>query len=448
MKRSEWENTTWMRSIVATLEHLTRYSSQVVILKSNGENESSLVHELCSKGIAIAESVAQVISLCETDNNSPAIVMEDDFPNEDALRTALVDLGAGLSRGGRVFMLLPPSNRGILGRLLTWAGLGSSRVRGFAVDEKMVRRVAADVCFEVVRCGRVGVSSCGLGYLSQLSKNWLGPLPCVRYASVGQVAVLRPRKKTTVPTSLSIIIPARNERGTLEHLLRRIPTFEGARVEVIFVEGHSTDGTWDAIQSLIKSYGGSMQIRAIQQSGSGKGDAVRLGLEHAQGDLVAILDADSTMPPEELLEFYEAYRRGDGDFLNGNRFHFRMERGAMRPLNKLGNIFFSRAVSFTLDCSLGDTLCGTKVFRRVDYDRMRRWRKDFGDLDPFGDFELLFPAAVLGLGISDVPVHYKARIYGATNIHRFRHGLQLLWMVCVALWRIKIGMPRRIHHGS
>ncbi|MGZ3740913.1 MAG: glycosyl transferase, partial [Bdellovibrionota bacterium] len=149
--------------------------------------------------------------------------------------------------------------------------------------------------------------------------------------------------------------------------------------------------------------------------------------------------ADLTVPPEQLLLFHRAFQNGAADFVNGNRLIYPMEGGAMRFLNWIGNQLFARMLSFVLDCQLGDTLCGTKLFLRSDYARFLRWRDRFGDFDPFGDFELLFPAAELGLGIVDIPVRYGARSYGATSIRRFTHGIRLLRMVGWGLWKIRMG---------
>jgi glycosyltransferase involved in cell wall biosynthesis len=186
-----------------------------------------------------------------------------------------------------------------------------------------------------------------------------------------------------------------------------------------------------------------MQLSAFQQTGKGKSDAVRLGFSKASNELVTILDADLTMPPELLPRFYNAYVSGLADFVNGTRLVYPMEGEAMRFLNRLGNEFFAKALSYVLDSRLNDSLCGTKLLRRDDYARMVRWRGDFGDVDPFGDFELLFPAAIFGLGIVDVPVYYRARSYGSTQIHRFRHGLMLLRMTLIGLFRVKAGAGPR-----
>jgi glycosyltransferase involved in cell wall biosynthesis len=182
-----------------------------------------------------------------------------------------------------------------------------------------------------------------------------------------------------------------------------------------------------------------MRLAAYRQSGRGKADAVRLGFERASGELLVVLDADLTMPPELLVRFYAAYRAGLADFVNGSRLAYPMEGDAMRFTNRLGNVFFAKAVSHVLQVRLGDTLCGTKLLARRSWERMVAWRADFGEFDPFGDFELLFPAAVLGLGVIDVPIRYRKRTYGRTNIHRFRDGATLLKMVALGLVRLRLG---------
>ena len=269
-------------------------------------------------------------------------------------------------------------------------------------------------------------------------------VPGLRWLSLVTVAVLRPvMTAERERPSLSIVIPARNERGNIEDALRRMPNF-GAPTEVIFVEGHSSDGTWEEIQRVTSAWDGraGLRVRALQQAGKGKADAVRLGFSKATGEVLTILDADLTMPPEKLTRFFDAYCQGAADFVNGTRLVYPMEGEAMRFLNRLGNVFFAKLLSFVLDVRLGDSLCGTKLVSRRDYERFVRWRNDFGDFDPFGDFELLFPAAVLGTGIIDIPVYYRARTYGTTNIRRFRDGAILFRMSMTGLLRIKFGSLR------
>jgi hypothetical protein len=265
-------------------------------------------------------------------------------------------------------------------------------------------------------------------------------LPGAERLSAAWVITLRATKLNQTRPSLSVVIPARNERGNLEGALKRLRYLnESVDMEVLFVEGHSQDGTWEEILRLQKVYSPEFSIKSFRQTGVGKNDAVRLGFEHASKTLLTILDADLTMPPELLHRFYDAYCAGLGDFINGDRLTYPMEGAAMRPLNFLGNVFFAKALSSTLDTPLGDTLCGTKLLSASDYRRILAWRRDFGDFDPFGDFELLFPAAVLGLGVVDIPIRYRDRQYGSTSISRFRHGAQLLRMTGIGLTKIKAG---------
>ena len=236
-------------------------------------------------------------------------------------------------------------------------------------------------------------------------------------------------------TKVSVIVPARNEAGNIARIFASVPEMGGG-TELIFVEGHSTDNTYETIKKTINAnpHRPSMLLR---QEGKGKGDAVRLGFQHASGDILMILDADLTVPPEDLPRFYEVLANGKAEFVNGVRLVYPMEKEAMRFFNLLGNKFFSLAFSWLLGQPVKDTLCGTKALWKKDYERIAENRSYFGDFDPFGDFDLLFGAAKLNLKIVEVPIRYRERIYGTTNISRWKHGWLLLRMVFFALRRIK-----------
>jgi SAM-dependent methyltransferase len=235
--------------------------------------------------------------------------------------------------------------------------------------------------------------------------------------------------------SISIIIPARNEAGNIEAAFQRIPQM-GRHTEIIFVEGHSKDDTYSAIEQAIKRHP-EWDASLFRQSGKGKADAVRLGFEKASGDVLMILDADLTVRPEDLPRFYEALTSGKGEFINGVRLVYPMQEQAMRFLNLLGNKFFSLAFSWLLGQPVKDTLCGTKVLRKHHYDRIVANRAYFGEFDPFGDYDLIFGAAKQNLKIVDMPIRYQDRTYGSTNINRWRHGLLLFRMLAIAAFRLK-----------
>jgi SAM-dependent methyltransferase len=250
------------------------------------------------------------------------------------------------------------------------------------------------------------------------------------------VARLQPDiKRIQNPPRVSVIVPARNEAGNIENILTRIPEMGGG-TEIVFVEGHSSDNTFEAIQQGIERHP-EKHCLSMQQTGSGKGDAVRMGFSKATGKILMILDADLTVPPEDLPRFYDALVAGKGDFINGVRLVYPMEEEAMRFFNLIGNKFFSLAFSWLLGQPVKDTLCGTKVLWKRDYERIATNRHVFGDFDPFGDFDLLFGAARLNFKIIDLPIRYKARTYGTTNIQRWKHGWLLLRMVAFAAKRIK-----------
>lgn len=256
----------------------------------------------------------------------------------------------------------------------------------------------------------------------------------LRELALSNFMIARPAPQPAAAPSVSVVVAARNEEGNVKNIFERVPQM-GSRTELIFVEGHSKDQTYEAIEKEIARH--SRTASLFRQPGIGKADAIRLGFEKAAGDILMILDADLTVPPEDLPRFYEALVSGKGEFINGVRLVYPMEKEAMRFLNFLGNKFFSMAFSWLLGQPIKDTLCGTKVLWRKDYESVAANRAYFGDFDPFGDFDLIFGAAKLNLKIVDLPVRYRERVYGETNISRWKHGLLLFKMAAFAAKRIK-----------
>ena len=264
---------------------------------------------------------------------------------------------------------------------------------------------------------------------------WIAPLLPIFCLTIFQVARPRPGWQRNDPMSVSVVVPARNEAGNIEAAVTRTAEM-GKWTELIFVEGGSKDNTWEEIQRVQKAYP-QRRIKIMQQTEKGKGNAVREGFAAAEGDLLMILDADLTMPPEELPKYYAAVEQNYCEFANGCRLVYPMESEAMQFLNMIANKFFGIAFSWLLGQQIKDTLCGTKVLRKTDYERIAANRAYFGEFDPFGDFDLLFGADKLNLKIVDIPIHYKDRSYGETNIDRWRHGALLFRMVGFAALKVK-----------
>jgi len=277
--------------------------------------------------------------------------------------------------------------------------------------------------------------------LDTLANRYLVKLWPFRSLGITNLLIARPKPRTTASSIagpepiVSVVVPARNEEGNIPNIFDRVPQMGGG-TELIFVEGHSRDDTYGAIEREMARRR-IPRVKLFRQTGKGKGDAVRLGFAEATGDVLMILDADLTVQPEDLPRFYAAWREGKGDFINGVRLVYPMEDGAMRFLNFLGNKFFSLAFTWLLGQSIKDTLCGTKVLSRRHYEIIAANRSYFGEIDPFGDFDLTFGAAKYNLKLVDLPVRYQERIYGDTNIQRWRDGWILLRMVALALRRIK-----------
>jgi len=292
--------------------------------------------------------------------------------------------------------------------------------------------------FDVIRTDSFVLFPKGIWLISALFNYILSLLPGFRVFNMVNLIIARrsvkPRQDKDL--SVSVIVPCRNERGNIEDAIKRIPDM-GRETEIIFVDGNSTDGTADEIEIQIKKRP-ERKIRLIHQgAGRGKGDAVRKGFAAATGDVLVIQDADLTAPPEDLPKFFAALRDGKGEYINGSRLVYPMEKEAMRFLNLLANKFFGALFSWLLGQRFRDTLCGTKMIRKSDYEIIAANRSYFGDFDPFGDFDLIFGAIKQNLKVVEVPVRYRARTYGETNISRFRHGWLLLKMSWIAFKKIK-----------
>ncbi len=292
--------------------------------------------------------------------------------------------------------------------------------------------------FEIIRSGYRLLLPKNIPLVSWFFNKYLSQLPLLRLFCVVRFIVARPRIQEMHPErfSVSVIIPVRNERGNIENAVQRIPTM-GSKMEIIFVEGGSKDGTLNEIKRVVEIYAPKQTVSYCVQSGIGKANAVREGFARATGDILMILDGDLTVVPEDLPKFYSAIATNHGEFVNGSRLVYPMEQQAMRFLNLLGNKFFSIMFTYLLDQKFKDTLCGTKVLFKSDYEKIVANRSYFGDFDPFGDFDLIFGAAKQNLKIVEMPIRYAERSYGETNIQRWRHGLLLLEMVLVAARRLK-----------
>ncbi len=292
--------------------------------------------------------------------------------------------------------------------------------------------------FDVVQTSNEIISPVNIPLVSYVANRYLAKVFPFRIFSLTNVLVVRKKPSLdTLPEKpiVSVVVAARNEAGNIKNIFKRIPEMGGG-TELIFVEGGSSDETFETIEKEIMK-NPEKNVVAYRQTGKGKGDAVRLGFGKATGDILMILDADMTVPPENLPLFYNALVSGKGEFINGVRLVYPMEGEAMRFWNLVGNKFFSLAFSWLLGQSIKDTLCGTKVLTRKNYEKIAANRAYFGDFDPFGDFDLIFGAAKQNLKIVDLPIRYRDRHYGDTNISRWRHGVILLRMVIFAASKIK-----------
>ena len=290
--------------------------------------------------------------------------------------------------------------------------------------------------WEVLKEGNRCIIPRNLPLITSFANRWLSQLPIIENFGLTHWTVARLNYQQEQKSKISIVIPARNESGNIAAAIERMPNFQ-TNTEIIFVEGNSSDDTWQQIQKVCDEYQGPLSLKKYKQKGKGKADAVWLAFEKAEGEILIILDADLTVRPEDLPTFVSTLSRGNGEFINGCRLVYPRSTSAMPMLNTLANRFFAGVFSWLLRQRLKDTLCGTKVLWKKDYLQIMKGRKYFGDFDPFGDFDLLFGASKLNLKIVEVPVRYQQRTYGSSNISHVKEGFVLLRMCLVAAKKLR-----------
>lgn len=326
-------------------------------------------------------------------------------------------------------------------KLAAFLGLIQKRIDQNWLSPQDVKNLLYLTGFEIVKEEQFLLLPIYIPFVTAFLNKILASLPLIRNFCLINFVVARPKPVSfSKQYTVSVIVPVRNEEKNILGVIKRMPEM-GTHCEIIFVEGGSKDKTREEIFAQIKNFEGQKDISFVpQDKGGGKANAVRLGFAEAKGEILAILDGDLTVAPEDLPKFYEAIASGKGEFINGSRLVYKLEKDSMRLLNIFGNKFFSFLFTWLLAQPIKDTLCGTKVLFAKDYKRIKKQRKFFGDFDPFGDFDLLFGASKLALKILEIPIRYKARTYGSTNINRFEHGWLLLKMSFLALKKFKFAI--------
>jgi len=262
--------------------------------------------------------------------------------------------------------------------------------------------------------------------VSRFVNQYLGRLPPFDRLGFSQYLIARPalRPSTGRPPTCSVIIPCYNEQGNIAECIARVPSM-GGETEIVVVNDGSRDETRNIVRAIAQRQ--SNVVFIDYEKNRGKGYAVLTGIKQAKGDVVMILDADMTVPPEELIEFYQAIETQTADFVSGTRFLYPMEKEAMRWANYLGNIVFSKLIEVIVGSQCSDTLCGTKAFFRKDFVNLEL--KDFS----WGDFDLIFHGARRKLKSIEIPVHYKNRVRGTSKMRPFKAGVVFLQQ-CLRKW--------------
>lgn len=439
--RNRWNKYIY-KLVGAEISTTTRFCDHCIQIEPKLHDTGLLFEAIDCPAKSCLDSVTKVANHRKDKTKRHAFLFNGNFNYLCDIQQKLEEIHLKISRHTRLFVIVYNPFLNLLYKLASSLQFRAAPEPNVYLTEKNLRTFACLAGYEIVRIRPSVFLPFPIPLISNLVNKILPVIPLIRRFSLLWIVVLRPIIPDEDKPSLSVIIPARNESGNISDTIQRFPHIPGTSIEIIYVEGNSNDDTWQRIQDETKRCHTGLVVKAFRQPGKGKNDAVRVGFEKATGELVTILDADLTMPPEMLPRFYEAYCQGLGDFINGSRLIYPMEDEAMRPLNRIGNLFFCKMLSWILGIPISDSLCGTKFYSLDDYKRFISWRQRFGDFDPFGDFEMLFASSELALGVIDIPVQYRARTYGETNISRFQNGLELIRLTTIGFFRIFMGKTK------
>ncbi len=353
------------------------------------------------------------------------IIITDIFELTDDVYRLLNRLKQKLTKDGKVIITSINPKWNLLLLIFEFLKLKNKTVPRSYIHSKKASNIAEGVGLELINSFSRQIFPFELFGLGNLINKFL-EIICFKFNfGINTYFIFKAKNADYKMLSKSIIIPAKNEEKNLDPLLSRIPNFE-SEYEIIIICAESEDNTVNKAYE-IQNRLSELDIKVMIQESKGKGGAVFEALKITNGELIAILDSDISVDPETLRDFFEILEYGNGDFVNGTRFIYKKQYGAMRNLNSLGNIFFQAIISLVINSKLSDSLCGTKVFKKSQIKKILEWQNLLKIKDPFGDFDFIFSAAFSGNKIVEYPIHYRARVYGSTQISRFKDGFRLLF---------------------
>jgi len=351
------------------------------------------------------------------------ILLTDVLENHDDVFTLLSIITDCLSDDGKLIISSINSKYSLIFKFFEYLKIKDSNKNNSYIHLKKIQNITNGLGLEYQKYYTKQLFPFKLFFIGGLINKVLEVLFFQFNLGIKTYMIFRPLNREGKKLSKSIIIPAKNEEGNLKELVSRIPKFDNT--EIIFSYGQSQDRTLEVMNEISNMYSNFL-FKVVIQSQTGKANAVWEALEVVENEVIAILDADISVEPETLADFFQIIEKNSADFVNGTRLVYEMDKKSMRFLNKLGNRFFQFFISKIINEPLTDSLCGTKVFKKSNLDDLYRWQKIFNVKDPFGDFDMIFSAAYSGQKIVELPISYKERRYGTTQISRFKDGYKLL----------------------
>ena len=291
---------------------------------------------------------------------------------------------------------------------------------------------------EIIRSEKIIALPINVPILTDLI-NKIFRLPILNWFCVLNVTILKKinTKISKENQKISFIIPCKNEENNIPLFKDHIKSLSD-RYEFLFGDDISTDQTMLEINK-IKSELNDKKINSYNGPGICKSENVYKGIEISNGDIIVIYDADLTVSFDDIEFAIKILINSNADFINCTRMIYPQKEGAMKKLNFIGNSFFAILFSLLFKKKITDTLCGTKIFYKKDWVKIKQDISNWGTKDLWGDYDLLIGAYKNNLKILEVPVTYYERTSGETKMTNvFKNAFRMFYISIYAYYKLRL----------
>tara|TARA_B110000977_G_scaffold125183_1_gene160299 strand:+ start:1495 stop:2904 length:1410 start_codon:yes stop_codon:yes gene_type:complete len=361
-----------------------------------------------------------------------------DIEHQKFITKNLIDLNEKIDNECRVI---------VLSKSIFWSTLINfyKKIKNIGPDKNNflpysnLRKIFLNTNFEIVKNEKIIFFPFQFSLLTKFI-NQIFRFPVLNFFCMINLTVLKKVQKKNYQAEgkkISFIIPCKNEGGNIKFFYEKIIN-STINAEFLFGNDNSSDNTLDEIKKLQQAIP-NKEIKIYDGPGVCKSENVYKGINLASGEIILIYDADLTVSFDDLVNSINLLLKTDADFINCTRMIMPQQKNAMKFLNFYGNLFFAFLFSILFKQKITDTLCGTKIFFKKDWEQIKKYNNTWGAKDLWGDFDLLLGAYKNNLKIVENPISYTDRKEDETKMTGIiKNSIRMLIITFVAYYKLRI----------